>query len=88
MFREVNLISLLFLFPLDLSSSRRQSFTRRAVADMLPTALYPSYFRLQMRWLQLELFRVYVPAFLLMLREAVEYEILTQKRNKDGNPYF
>lgn len=38
--------------------------------------------------MQLELFRVYVPAFLLMLREAVEYEILTQKRNKDGNPYF
>ena len=63
MFREVNLISLLFLFPLDLSSSRRQSFTRRAMADMLPTSF-------------------------LMLREAVEYEILTQKRNKDGNPYF
>lgn len=38
--------------------------------------------------LQLELFRVYVPAFLLMPREAVEYEILTQKRNKDGNPNF
>lgn len=40
MFREVNLISLLFLFPLDLSSSRRQSFTRRAVAAMLPTGFF------------------------------------------------
>ena len=77
MFREVNLISLLFLFPLDLSSSRRQSFTRRAMADMLPSSLYPAYFTLQMHWLQRELFTVYVPACSAYAREAAEYEILT-----------
>ncbi|BBV78580.1 hypothetical protein STW0522RAO56_46340 [Raoultella planticola] len=53
MFREVNLISLLFLFPSDLSSSPRQSFTHRTMADMLPTTLYSSSFESLMRWLRL-----------------------------------
>jgi FKBP-type peptidyl-prolyl cis-trans isomerase FklB len=34
-------ILLLFLFPRDLSSFPRQSFTQRSVADMLPATLYP-----------------------------------------------
>ncbi|ORJ70684.1 FklB, partial [Escherichia coli] len=34
-------LSLLFLFPWDLSLIPRQSFTRRSVADILPATLYP-----------------------------------------------
>ncbi|RVS73371.1 peptidylprolyl isomerase [Escherichia coli] len=34
-------ILLLFLFPRDLSSFLRQSFTQRSVADMLPATFIP-----------------------------------------------
>ncbi|PXW44376.1 hypothetical protein DET57_10959 [Klebsiella oxytoca] len=56
MFREVNLTSLLFLFPLDLSSSWRQSFTRRAVADMLL-----AYFSLLVVFSQFEILEYEIP---------------------------
>ncbi|MGE0972208.1 hypothetical protein ACQFN5_22605 [Klebsiella sp. WOUb02] len=50
MFREVSLILPIVSVSLRFVIIQRQSFTHRAVADMLPTALYSSSFGLPARF--------------------------------------
>lgn len=50
MFREVSLILSIVSVSLRFVIIQRQSFTHRAVADMLPTTLYSSSFGLPVRW--------------------------------------
>ncbi|NYY80592.1 hypothetical protein DMH27_17045 [Raoultella planticola] len=79
----------MFLFPSDLSSSPRQSFTHRTMADMLPTTLRSSSFELLMRWLRLPALATLWPvlpvnhlhaAFCYL--ESVEYEIFRKKERR------